>query len=141
MAWLKKFIDYSRDVKQYSKLCTCPAHTEYQTAIIFHAAKKLKLDLEILSRLSSENQDPVAPGGLNFTDLSDENKKKIFEDLTSELCELDEKFVSLAKNLVILKYLMRSFYHYGNIKKFEVDILYTPISKIYNANKAAINSG
>ena len=27
------------------------------------------------------------------------------------------------------------------IKKFEVDILYTPISKVYNANKATINSG
>ena len=141
MAWLKKFIDYSRNISQYSTLCICPAHTEYQTAIIFHSAKKLKLDIEILNRLTSENQDPVAPAGLNFADLDDVNKKKIFEDLTSELCELDEKFVSSPKNLVILKYLMRSFYHYGDIKKFEVDILYTPISKVYNANKATINSG
>ena len=141
MAWLKKFIDYSRNISQYSTLCTCPVHTEYQTAIIFHSAKKLKLDLEILSRLTSENQDPIAPGGLNFSDLDDENKKKVFEDLTSELCELDEKFIRVPENLVIIKYLMRSFYHYGDIKKFEVDILYTPISKIYNANKEAINSG
>jgi len=141
MVWLKKFIDYSRDLSQYSTLCSCPAHTEYQTAIIFHSAKKLKLDIEILNRLTSENQDPVAPAGLNFADLDDVNKKKIFEDLTSELCELDEKFVSSPKNLVILKYLMRSFYHYGNIKKFELDILYTPISKVYHTHKITINSG
>ena len=141
MAWLKKFIDYSRNISQYSTLCICPAHTEYQTAIIYHSAKKLKLDLEILSRLTSENQNPIAPVGINFSDLDDEDKKKVFEDLTSELCELDEKFVSSAKNLIILKYLMRSFYHYGDIKKFEVDILYTPISKVYNTNKAGINSG
>ena len=141
MVWLKKFIDYSRDLSQYSTLCSCPTHTEYQTAIIYHSAKKLKLDLEILSRLTSENQNPIAPVGINFSDLDDEDKKKVFEDLTSELCELDEKFVSSAKNHEILKYLMRSFYHYGDIRKFEVDILYTPISKVYHANKATINSG
>ena len=140
MAWLKKFVDYSRNISQYTTLCTCPAHTEYQTAIILHSAKKLKLDLEILSRLTSENQNPIAPVGLNFSDLDDEDKKKVFEDLTSELCELDEKFVSSAKNHEILKYLMRSFYYYGDIKKFEVDILYTPISKVYHANKSRINS-
>ena len=141
MGWLKKFVDYSKNIEKFSNLCTCPAHTEYQTAIIFHSAKKLKLDIEILNRLTSENQDPVAPAGLNFADLDDVNKKKIFEDLTSELCELDEKFVSSPKNLVILKYLMRSFYHYGNIKKFELDILYTPISKVYHTHKITINSG
>jgi len=141
MGWLKKFVDYSKNIEKFFNLCTCPAHTEYQTAIIFHSAKKLKLDLEILSRLASENQDSQVPDGIHFSSISNENKKKIFEDLTSELCELDEKFISIPKNLVILKYLMRSFYHYGDIKKFEVDILYTPISKVYNANKATINSG
>ena len=141
MAWLKKFVDYSRNISQYTTLCTCPAHTEYQTAIILHSAKKLKLDLEILSRLASENQDSQVPDGIHFSSISNENKKKVFEDLTSELCELDEKFVSSAKNHEILKYLMRSFYHYGDIRKFEVDILYTPISKVYHANKATINSG
>ncbi len=141
MGWLKKFVDYSKNIEKFSNLCTCPAHTEYQTAIIFHSAKKLKLDLEILSRLASENQDSQVPDGIHFSSISNENKKKVFEDLTSELCELDEKFISIPKNLVILKYLMRSFYHYGDIKKFEVDILYTPISKVYNANKATINSG
>ena len=141
MGWLKKFVDYSKNIEKFSNLCTCPAHTEYQTAIIFHSAKKLKLDLEILSRLASENQDSQVPDGIHFSGISNENKKKVFEDLTSELCELDEKFISIPKNLVILKYLMRSFYHYGDIKKFEVDILYTPISKVYNANKATINSG
>ena len=140
MAWLKKFVDYSRNISQYTTLCTCPAHTEYQTAIILHSAKKLKLDLEILSRLASENQDSQVPDGIHFSSISNENKKKVFEDLTSELCELDEKFVSSAKNHEILKYLMRSFYHYGDIKKFEVDILYTPISKVYHANKSRINS-
>ena len=141
MGWLKKFVDYSKNIEKFSNLCTCPAHTEYQTAIIFHSAKKLKLDLEILSRLASENQDTQVPDGIHFSSISNENKKKVFEDLTSELCELDEKFINVPKNLVILKYLMRSFYHYGDIKKFEVDILYTPISKVYNANKATINSG
>jgi len=141
MGWLKKFVDYSKNIEKFSNLCTCPAHTEYQTAIIFHSAKKLKLDLEILSRLASENQDSQVPAGIHFSSISNENKKKVFEDLTSELCELDEKFINVPKNLVILKYLMRSFYHYGDIKKFEVDILYTPISKVYNANKATINSG
>ena len=31
MAWLKKFIDYSKEIDTYIYLCTCPAHTEFQT--------------------------------------------------------------------------------------------------------------
>ena len=46
MAWLKKFIEYSREIDDYTGLCTCPAHSEYQTALIFHSAKNLKLYID-----------------------------------------------------------------------------------------------
>jgi len=56
MAWLKKFINYSREINTYTNLCTCPAHTEYQTAAIFHSVKKLKLNKDILKRINSTDQ-------------------------------------------------------------------------------------
>ena len=140
MAWLKKFIDYSKEIDTYIDLCTCPTHTEFQTAVIFHSVKKLKLDKEILKQINSNN--PVTPTGIEFRNLKENIRNKIFEDLTNELCELDIKFViSSAKNLLILKHLMRLFHHYGDIVKFETDILYTPISKIFNENKSSVTSG
>ncbi|AFS47943.1 hypothetical protein HIMB5_00011990 [alpha proteobacterium HIMB5] len=139
MSWLKKFIDYSKTIDKYLNLCTCPAHTEYQTAIIYNSSKKLKLDLEILKEISKSN--PTVPEGIHFSNLDNENKKKIFENLTDELCELDEKFVTQPKNIDILIYLMRAYKHYGDISKFESDILYKPISKIYFRFKNRINSG
>ena len=57
MAWLKKFINYSREINTYTNLCTCPAHTEYQTAAIFHSVKKLKLNKDILKRINSTDPD------------------------------------------------------------------------------------
>lgn len=139
MAWLKKFIDYSKEIDIYTGLCTCPAHTEFQTAVIFHSVKKLKLDKEILKQINSNN--PVAPTGIEFRNLKENIKNTIFEDLTNELSELDIKFVSSAKNLLILKHLMRLFHHYGDIVKFETDILYTPISKTFHENKSSVTSG
>lgn len=139
MAWVKKFTEYARDIDQYINLCTCPAHTEFQTAVIFHSVKKLKLDKEILSRISVNN--PNVPENIHFSNLNNEVKKKIFEDLTNELIELDNKFVLSSKNTLILKYLMRVFKHYGDIQKFETDILYTPISKVFHLHKQWILSG
>ena len=139
MAWLKKFINYSREINTYTNLCTCPAHTEYQTAAIFHSVKKLKLNKDILKRINST--DPVAPTGIEFRNLNDDDQKKVFEDLTSELCELDDKFVCSGKNLMILKYVMRLFKHYGDISKFEIDVLYAPISKIFHKHKEWISRG
>lgn len=139
MAWLKKFIDYSKEINSYINLCTCPAHTEFQTAVIFHSVKKLKLNREILNEINSTN--PIVPIGIEFINLNDDAKKKVFEDLTNELCELDNKFICSGKNLVILKYLMRLFKHYGDISKFEIDVMYTPISKIFHKHKEWITSG
>ena len=129
MAWLKKFIEYSREINDYAGICTCPAHSEYQTAVIFHSAKKLKLNLEILQHIDSSN--PIVPKGIEFSGLNDDHKKTIFEDLTDQLRDLDNKFVNNPKNQVILKFIVRIFKHYGDISKFENDILYTPISRIY----------
>ena len=139
MAWVKKFIDYSKEIENYTGLCTCPAHSEFQTAVIFHSVKKLKLDKEILKQINTN--DPVAPTGIEFRNLEENIRNRIFEDLTNELCELDTKFVSSTKNLLILKHLMRQFYHYGNVLQFESDILYTPISKIFYRNKDTVTSG
>ena len=139
MAWVKKFIDYSKEIENYTGLCTCPAHSEFQTAVIFHSVKKLKLDKEILKQINTN--DPVAPTGIEFRNLEENIRNRIFEDLTNELCELDTKFVSSTKNLLILKHLMRQFYHYGNVLQFENDILYTPISKIFYRNKDTVTSG
>ena len=139
MAWVKKFIDYSKEIENYTGLCTCPAHSEFQTAVIFHSVKKLKLDKEILKQINTN--DPVAPTGIEFRNLEENIRNRIFEDLTNELSELDTKFVSSTKNLLILKHLMRQFYHYGNVLQFENDILYTPISKIFYRNKDTVTSG
>ena len=139
MAWVKKFIDYSKEIENYTGLCTCPAHSEFQTAVIFHSVKKLKLDKEILKQINTN--DPVAPTGIEFRNLEENIRNRIFEDLTNELCELDTKFVSSTKNLLILKHLMRQFYHYGNVLQFENDILYTPISRIFYRNKDTVTSG
>ena len=139
MAWVKKFTEYARDIERYTKLCTCPAHSEFQTAVIFHTVKKLKLNQEILGRISIDN--PNVPEGLHFNNLNNEIKKKIFVDLTNELIELDNKIALSPKNTVILKYLMRVFKHYSDISKFETDILYTPISKVFQEHKEWILSG
>ena len=139
MAWVKKFTEYARDIEQYTNLCTCPAHSEFQTAVIFNTVKKLKLNRDILGQISIDN--PNVPGGLHFNNLNNEIKQKIFEDLTNELIELDNKFALSSKNTLILKYLMRVFKHYGDISKFETDILYTPISKLFQQHKGWILSG
>ena len=78
MAWLKKFIEYSREINDYTELCTCPAHSEYHTAVIFHSTKKLKLNLEILQHIDSSN--PIVPKGIEFSGLNNAHKKIIFED-------------------------------------------------------------
>ena len=131
--FLKKFREYSREINDYNGLCTCPAHSEYQTALIFHSAKNLKLNLKILNHIDTSN--PIVPKGIEFSSLNDAHKKTIFDDLTNQLRELDNKFVNNPKNQVILRFIVRNFKYYGDNSKFENDILYSPISRIYREQK------
>ena len=93
----------------------------------------------IFKRLINSGYKNIITVPKNKLDLRDQ--KKVFEDLTNELCELDDKFVCSGKNLMILKYVMRLFKHYGDISKFEIDVLYTPVSKIFHKHKEWITRG
>ena len=139
MSWLKKFVSYARDIPSYNVGCTCPVHTEFQTAVIINVAKKLKLDLEILQNI--ESAEPLVPRGLEIRRLNEKDKKRILKDFTNELCKLDEKFVNNPRNRQTLISLMRIFFHTGNVALFEQDILFSPISIFYNNHKQSINTG
>ena len=104
MAWLKKFIEYSREIDDYTGLCTCPAHSEFQTALIFHSAKNLKLNLKILNHIDTSN--PIVPKGIE-------------ESITKEY-NFEGQWPTTG---------------YGDNSKFENDILYSPISRIYREQK------
>lgn len=139
MSWLKKFVSYARDIPSYNVWCTCPVHTEFQTAVIINVAKKLKLNLEILQNIDSA--EPLVPRGLEISRLNEKDKKKILNDLKNELCKLEEKFVNHPRNKEMLKHLIRIFSHTGNVSLFEQDILFSPISIFYNNHKQSINKG